>query len=182
MSKPSFIPDTDWNTVQSICKSYGVDPYFIAAIGWHETHWGQLGAGKIGWILGFGYFPGSTVAEKYKGLVNQLNGACKMIGDYLKTPITLQNVTDFATGHWKSGAPEAWARSVYSIYTSLGGSYEPPKTDTEIQDLSKRISELEQKVTVDIDTGIVDLKKRVSWLEMIANFVKEFFNSLGKEL
>jgi len=61
MAKPKFMSDADWELVKSICLDYGVSPYLIAAIGWHETHWGRLGAGKIGWILGYGYFPGSKV-------------------------------------------------------------------------------------------------------------------------
>ncbi|GAI12177.1 unnamed protein product, partial [marine sediment metagenome] len=65
--------------VEKYCTIYNFTPYLIAAIGWHETHWRRLGAGVRGWILGYGYFPGSTVKEKYRGLENQLKGACPMI-------------------------------------------------------------------------------------------------------
>ncbi len=182
MRKPDFIPTSDWNTVLSICGSYGVDPFLIGAIGWHETHWGKLGAGKIGWILGYGYFPGSTVAEKYKGLLNQVTGACGMISGHLLQPITEVNMISFAVNTWRSSAPESWARSVYSIYVSIKGNYTPPVTDTEIQDVGQRITELERKVTVDVDSGIQDLTKRVSFIEMVLKFIEEFFNNLKKEL
>lgn len=182
MIRPNFISETDWQLVTSICQRYNVDPYLIAAIGKHETQWGTAGAGKIGWILGYGYFPGSTVKEKYKGLENQVIGALNQFSKYMQSPLTLQSITDLAVNHWKSSAPGSWAKSVYSIYISIAGGYNPPVTDTEIQDLTDRITELENKVTVDIDTGIADLTKRVSLLEMIIKFIKEFFESLGKEL
>ena len=160
MSKPNFIPDSDWSAVIAICDRWKVDPYLIAAIGWHETHWGQLGAGKIGWILGYGYFPGSTVAEQYKGLYKQVEGACKQIARDMQLPITLVNVTNFAVDSWKSGAPRDWAKSVFSIYISIRSDYEIPVTDTEI----------------------VDLTKRVDTLELANSFMKALFIKLGKEL
>ncbi|GAH98946.1 unnamed protein product, partial [marine sediment metagenome] len=78
LKRPDFIPSADWTVVVRYCENYNITPYLIAAIGWHETHWGKLGAGRYGWILGYGYFPGSTVKEKYRGLENQLKGACPM--------------------------------------------------------------------------------------------------------
>jgi len=139
MTKPDFIPSADWSIILVVCGQYGVDPLFIAAIGWHETHWGRLGAGKIGFILGYGYWPGSTVKDKYKGLRAQLKGACGMIKSHLNLPITLISVTDFAVNHWKSSAPRGWAKSVYSIYHNLTGGITPPRTDTEVVDQSDKI-------------------------------------------
>lgn len=143
MAKPDFIPTADWNLVLKHANSFTNEPYLIGAIGWHETHWGKLGAGKIGFILGYGYFPGSTVKEKYKGLVNQLNGANRMLVEHYHRPITLQATTDFAVNHWKSSAPRSWAKSVYSIYANMLKGKIPIHTETEIQDLTERVIDLE---------------------------------------
>lgn len=160
MLKPDFIPDNDWVLVTKICLIYKGDPYFIAAIGWHETHWGRLGAGLIGWILGYGYFPGSTVKEKYKGLENQLNGACAQIGRDLVLPITLANVENFAVNSWKPGVPLAWAKSVFSIYTSLQSGFTPVITDAEINDISKMIENL-STIALCLKVFIIKLKKEL---------------------
>jgi len=160
MAKPDFIPEADWTAVTAICSRFKVDPYFIAAIGWHETHWGKLGAGKIGWILGYGYWPGSTVKDKYKGLYKQVEGACKKIVRDMKLPITLANVINFAVTSWKSSAPTAWARSVFNIYSSLAKGIVPQPTDTEIEDLSKRVEIIEHVVKF--------------FKDLILNLAKEF--------
>lgn len=125
MAKPNFISNADWQLVLKYTRDFANEEYLIAAIGWHETNWGRLGAGKIGWILGFGYFPGSTVAEKYKGLENQLIGATSMLRDHFNPPITLASIRTFSINHWKASAPTAWANSVWSIYLGLIGGIEP---------------------------------------------------------
>jgi hypothetical protein len=125
MAKPNFISNADWQLVLKYASDFPNEEYLIAAIGWHETNWGRLGAGKIGWILGYGYYPGSAVAEKYKGLENQLIGACGMLRDHFSPPITLASVRTFSINNWKASAPESWANSVYKIYVSLIGGVEP---------------------------------------------------------
>ncbi|GAI79936.1 unnamed protein product [marine sediment metagenome] len=128
--RPDFISEADWSLVEKYCTIYNFTPYLIAAIGWHETHWGRLGAGVRGWILGYGYFPGSTVKEKYRGLENQLKGACPMIAKYFKFPVTQSSCINFAIYHWKPSAPTAWGKSVYSIYSSLEKGITPQVTPT----------------------------------------------------
>lgn len=118
-SKPKFIAQPDWDIVINICQPQGFNPYIIAAIGWHETHWGTLGAGLIGWILGYGYFPGSTVKEKYKGLKNQVEAAVAMIQRSGEDMNSLVSWTRFATNYWKPSAPSAWAKSCWNIFTNL---------------------------------------------------------------
>lgn len=158
---------SDWVKVLDTASEFAVSPYLIAAIGWHETHWGRLGAGRKGWILGYGYFPGSTVAEKYKGLENQLRGACRQIARDLKKPLSLSTLTDFAKNSWKPGNPEAWAESVWKIYTALqddlspllypGGTLpkqEPVKTEVYVSEtsakglLAKIASKIEELVKI----------------------------------
>ena len=143
MAKPDFIPEADWALVLKYANNFENEPYLIAGIGWHETHWGRLGAGKIGWILGYGYWPGSTVKDKYRGLTNQLKGANSMIVDHLNLPITLNNVTDFAVNHWKSSAPGAWASSVFSIYSNIAKGIIVQYTETERQDITEVINKVD---------------------------------------
>ena len=162
MVKPDFIPQNDWNLILRHANNFLNEPYLIAGIGWHETHWGRLGAGKIGFILGYGYWPGSTVKDKYKGLINQLKSANSMLVDHYRRPITLNNTIDFAVNHWKSSAPRSWAKSVYSIYSNMQKGIIPIHTETEVQDLTKRI---------------FDLEYHVKFFENLYNKLKEVFGN-----
>ena len=162
MSKPDFIPEVDWALVLKYANNFENEPYLIAAIGWHETHWGKLGAGRIGFILGYGYWPGSTVKEKYKGLVNQLKGANKMLVDHYHRPVSLDHTTDFAVNHWKSSAPRSWAKSVYSIYSNLQKGIIPIHTETEIKDQTEILGKLEY---------------HIKFLESLLNKLKEIFGN-----
>ncbi|MBC7343853.1 MAG: hypothetical protein H5U03_00170 [Clostridia bacterium] len=119
MKLSEILPLEEWVIVRNIAGEYAQDPKLVVAIGWHETHWGRLGAGREGWILGYGYFPGSKVKEKYRGLENQLRGACWQMQRDLKKPLTYANLLDFAVNSWRPGNPQAWAQSVWSIYQSL---------------------------------------------------------------
>lgn len=139
LKRPDFINEADWTMVVRYCENYNFTPYLIAAIGWHETHWGRLGAGVRGWILGYGYFPGSTVKEKYRGLENQLKGACPMIARGFKFPVTQSSCINFAINYYKPSVPTAWGKSVYSIYSGLEKDIVPQPTDTEITDMKDKI-------------------------------------------
>ena len=114
----------EWELVKRISNEYNVDPLLIIAIGWHETNWGRLGAGRYGWHLGYGYYPGSKVKEKYQGLENQLRGACWQIGRDLKLPLTHESLTEFAKTSWKPGSPELWANAVWYYYQQLENDYD----------------------------------------------------------
>jgi hypothetical protein len=117
--KPNYIIDADWQLMNQILIADPEEVYLVAGIGWHETRFGTIGAGKIGYHLGFGYWSGSPYLEKYKGLENQLKGAHKMIVANFKFPVTLESVTDFAFNHWKSSVPTAWAKSVYNKFMEI---------------------------------------------------------------
>ena len=141
--KPTFIPSSDWALVLKYCVFHPEAPYLVAGIGWHETHWGRLGAGKGGWHLGFGYYPGSKVKEKYRGLENQLKGACSMISKYFKFPVSQSSCINFATAHYKPSVPTAWGKSVYSIYSALEKDKKPPPTPTEVADAVDKVKKLD---------------------------------------
>jgi len=143
LKRPDFIPESDWQLVVRYCENYNITPYLIAAIGWHETHWGKLGAGRYGWILGYGYFAGSTVKEKYKGLENQLKGACPMISKYFSFPVSQLSCINFAINHWRPSAPASWGKSVYSIYSGLEKDIVPQTTPTEVADMSGKMEKID---------------------------------------
>lgn len=170
MAKPNFIPDSDWRLVNLICNSNSQEPYLIAAIGWHETHWGLLGAGRLGFILGFGYYPGSTLLDKYRGLENQLKGADSMIRSNLDFPVTQNSLDDFAVNHWKSGASLSWSKSVFSIFVNLAQGIFPIQTDTEIKDIKE------------LDLKVDGIDVRVLLLEHSINLLKELFKKIGDEI
>jgi len=159
LKRPDFINESDWNLVVRYCENYNFTPYLIAAIGWHETHWGRLGAGRYGWILGYGYFPGSTVKEKYKGLENQLKGACPMISKYFNFPVSQTSCINFAVNHYKPGVPVAWGKSVYSIYSKLEKGIEPPPTEEEIVDMREKFDKLD--LIINFFVAFVDKVKEV---------------------
>ena len=170
MSKPNFISGSEWQLVNSICNSNSQEPYLIAAIGWHETHWGLLGAGKLGFILGFGYYPGSTLLDKYRGLENQLKGADSMIRSNLNFPVTQNTLDDFAVNHWKSSAPLSWSKSVFSIFVNISQGIFPVQTDTEIKEIKDMV------ITVD------GIDRKVTIRENAINLLKELFKKIGDEI
>lgn len=116
------MPESDWIKVQYYADKYNTEPELIAAIGWHETHWGQLGWGREGFYLGVGAYSETEADYSFQGLDNQLAWAAPRLGKYLDKSVTLERLTWFARNIWKPGAPDAWARSVYEIYLQLSGS------------------------------------------------------------
>jgi cell wall-associated NlpC family hydrolase len=75
-NRPKFISLADWKLVLKYCDptQHAVDPYMVAAIGWHETNWGTTaGAGKDGYHFGIGVPGGGKPrVTKFRGLENQL--------------------------------------------------------------------------------------------------------------
>lgn len=117
--RPEFVSYSEWKTVLKYAKLNNIDPHLIAAIGWHETHWGTLGAGRKGYILGYGWPNGVHAIPKFKGFENQIKYASRQIKRDLGKEVTAKKLDKFAKESWKPSAPSAWARSVYRIYTSL---------------------------------------------------------------
>ncbi len=121
MAKPRWMSRSDWNKVVYYANKYGTIPELLAAIGWHETHWGRLGWGRYGFYLGVGCYSETKANWYFASLDRQLNWAAKRLGQYLGKNVTLAALTGFAREIWRPGNPDAWARSVYRIYRELGG-------------------------------------------------------------
>lgn len=117
---PGGISAGDWALVKQIAGRYGVDPYLLVAIGFHETGWGKLGDGRYGNVLGYGsYDSGSTY--KYAGLSNQLAGAASLLSGW-----GVHTVSDFAAGKARRYATDpGWTSHVLGWYSKLkgGGTY-----------------------------------------------------------
>ena len=117
--RPEFVPYSDWKLVLKYAKLNNIDPQLVAAIGWHETHWGKLGAGLVGYILGYGYPNGKGAIPKYKGFENQIKFASRQIARDLGKEVTAKKLDTFAHTSWRPSAPSAWAKSVFKIYSGL---------------------------------------------------------------
>lgn len=130
MGKPAWMTTADWNKCIYYANKYGTVPELLAAIGWHETHWGRLGAGKRGYHLGVSVYPPHYGLPQFKGLDKQLDWAAKKLGSYLDKNVNLTTVTNFAVNVWRPGNPWSWAKSVFSIYQSIGGPAKAPVTST----------------------------------------------------
>jgi len=121
MGKPSWMPTRDWNLCKVYARDYNTYPELLAAIGWHETHWGRLGWGRKGFYLGVGCYSRTRANYNFQGLAKQLYWAAPRLGKYLDKNVTLLGLKNFARNVWKPGNPDAWAISVWRIYKSLGG-------------------------------------------------------------
>lgn len=117
--KPAFIPDVDWNLVTARFGTPLHIAFLIAAIGWHETHWGQLGKGRDGYYLGVGC-PNGDCKPEFQGLERQIAWAGPRLQQYFPDAgFTYEDVLRFANEIWKPGDRPAWATSVLSIYDGL---------------------------------------------------------------
>jgi len=76
MAKPSWMSNNDWQKVCSYASKYGTIPELLAAIGWHETHWGQLGWGKQGFHLGVGAYSATKANYSYQGFRQSIRLGC----------------------------------------------------------------------------------------------------------
>lgn len=135
--KPSWMPDSDWQLLLQICNQYGVDPLLVAAIGWHETHWGTLGAGTEGYYLGWGVPTTGSPMSQYAGLQNQLNAAVPVIAHYVGCNVDYTTVANLCCERWRPTPVEnlnqnpvltscgSWVASVLSIYNQLSGKNVP---------------------------------------------------------
>jgi hypothetical protein len=120
------MPYYQWLMTWSIAKHFGLDPKLLVAIGWHETHWGRLGAGRSdGWPLGYAYFPGSTIKDHYKSLPSQLAAVSRFIqkGYPTYTSLSFEGLLEFSRKIWRAGDPDNWAKRVWEYYQQIEDDY-----------------------------------------------------------
>jgi hypothetical protein len=121
VEKPKWMPDKDWCCCICYADRYGTDPYLLAAIGWHETHWGTLGWGRKGFHLGVGCYSETKANPLFQGLHRQLEWAAQQLGKFMGRNITQEKIYEFAKKVWRPGNPLTWATSVWRIYQDLKG-------------------------------------------------------------
>lgn len=175
MPKPKWMNAADWRKCEEYAQKYGTVPELLAAIGWHETHWGRLGWGKKGFHLGVGCYSETNVNYAFQGLDKQLDWAARRLGAFLGKKVNLYSLTNFAKKVWVPGDPYAWAESVYKIYKDLGGEVDEgggiPFLGTEVE--NPWFPEREVKAMGMLLEGFVERLK--SWqprLERVAKFLR----------
>jgi hypothetical protein len=113
---PGSIPNADWDTAKKWGGSYGVDPLLLVAIGFHETHWGTLGDGRNGNVLGVGSFDSGS-SYKWAGVDNQLHEGAKILSQH-----GVHTIADVRAGKaaWWATDP-SWKNGVSTWYDQLKG-------------------------------------------------------------
>lgn len=126
MGRPAWIPPDQWALLVQYADQYNTYPEVFAAIGWWETHWGQLGAGRQGYILGVGVPNSSTELPQYQGLEAQLAWTAPRAGRVLDRNVTYAGFLTYARTVQKPSNPVTWAQGVWAIYQQIGGPVGQP--------------------------------------------------------
>ena len=117
--RPNFISQADWKVFVGYGEKYGADPYLLAAISWHETNHGKLGAGRQGYYMGVGVPTHGRKLKAYRGLKNQIAWAAPRLAKYVGPEPTYQKLEWFGVNIWRPDMPEPWSRSVWGCYQKL---------------------------------------------------------------
>ncbi len=100
---------------QKYGQQYHVDPRLLLAIGGHETQWGNLGAGRQGYTLGYGVTD-SGILSKYRGPENQYRYAAQLLAKW-----GVHSLADVLAGKAAPYATDpAWEHGVAGVYKGLG--------------------------------------------------------------
>jgi len=189
MKLSQIMSQNDWAYVYNYAKNNQVNPVLIAAIGWHETHWGRLGMGKYGFHLGISCWErnqqqyeydlrrGEVDSESYtrtktghlycntsfKGLPRQLRWAVNTIKSTMGYNFGYPDVVNLNKKWIPEDTAYKWAKSVWSIYKSievdLPAEYIPSEPE-------------------DIPTTDGDLPSASGIIQSIANHLQEIVNLL----
>lgn len=101
VQRPSYILPADWEWIVAYCPSFAGT---IAAIGWHETQWGALGAGRIGYLLGVGVPTSAKPKRVYRGFERQVSWACRKLRVFFATrEFARVNLIEFGLQVWNPG-------------------------------------------------------------------------------
>jgi len=171
----------DWSLVKRICSSAGVDPVLIAAIGWHETHWGRLGMGVYGYHLGVSCWKRTREQYEYdkarglidedtrvgylyciknlKGLEKQVTWAVERLRTMVSPNPTYEEFSRFAKTVWKPGNPERWAELVWKVYKNINVDYDD-------------VEEVDKKVSIPVNQEQIDML--IGAVKVILNILEEW--------
>jgi len=145
MKLSQIMSQNEWAWLHSYANSNQVNPVLIAAIGWHETHWGRLGMGKYGFHLGVSCWErnqqqyeydlrrGEVDSESYtrtktghlycntsfKGMQRQVKWAVNTIKNTMGYTFGYPDVVKLNKKWIPKDTQYNWAKSVWSIYKSI---------------------------------------------------------------
>ena len=114
--KPSFMSASEWQLCCSLAQYHGTDPCFIAAVSYHETRHGRLGAGRDGYYCGAGVPTKGKRASLLKGWSMQANWTAQRAGKVFGHNVRYDNVAKYAREVQKPDNPVAWYRAVWKDY------------------------------------------------------------------
>jgi len=116
--RPAWMPQADWEVVTQTCLDV-TSRYLAAAIGWHETNWGRVGAGRDGYTLGVGVTDRGEDPQ-FQGLPSQLGWACpRLVQAFGDGVVTEARVIAFGRDVYQVPDPVSWGHDVYGIYVSI---------------------------------------------------------------
>jgi len=190
MKLSEMLTHDQWKQIVNMCIPQNVPPLLIAAIGWHETHWGRLGMGKYGYYLGvscwdrndqqylrdkekdnvdYKSYTRTTAGHlycniHYRGISGQVGWAVEKFKGKIPMSFGYPHVLNIAKNIWKPGAPEAWAKSVWNIYSGLDIDYPV---------------EIEPAEPEEIPTSDADLPEATGILERILFYLQEMTEILN---
>jgi len=114
--KPSFMSASEWQLCRSLAQYHGTDPYFIAAVSYHETRHGRLGAGRAGYYCGVGVPTTGSCVPLLRGWSMQANWTAQKAAKVFGKSVRYDNVARYAREVQKPDNPVAWYRAVWKDY------------------------------------------------------------------
>ena len=105
-----------------VAREFEVCPYLITAIGWHETQWGKLGLGRVGFYTGYGAFDHDP-DERFAELETQIRGPARMMREWGMRPgkVTLERLRRGNRGEFGRiyARDPDWADKVWRHYQRI---------------------------------------------------------------
>lgn len=125
MKLSDMMTPQEWQTVLDAAGGHVEKARAMAAIGWHETHFGRLGWGRYGYHLGVGAYSPTNAAPEYQGLDRQLEWTSDRLWE--ADTYTLADMLRYGREIQRPADPDQWGKSVHSIYQSLVVDYDTPR-------------------------------------------------------
>ena len=137
-----------FNVIIPIARRHNVCPLLVAAIGQHETAWGQLGLGRYGFYTGYGAFDHAP-DFRFTGLTRQIEGTARMMAEWGMRPnrVTLERLRRGNRGEFGRiyATDPYWADKVWRHYLRI-------RREVDLEDFPK-INELDIELERDVELG-----------------------------
>jgi len=192
MKLSEIMTKDEWSYIVEKCFPAKVKPELIAAIGWHETHWGRLGMGRYGYHLGVscwernelqfnsakaqGFIDWETYSKTkkghlfcsihYRGYKKQVDWAVNLIKELVPLNFDFDDLKRLNRAWIPSDKAYNWARGVWRVYTELEDDLRPVNREAREDEVLAAEGELPS------NAGI--LQRIAHYLEEIAKLLKEW--------